>query len=549
MKRTPRGLRHVFSLAAQTGIALGMMSGCAEIGQKAPETTYSLVRTDERVMETPGVAATVELSGTSLYVHATHMCQRLSEKVYTRTTTVDSYNKNPWRTTGAIVGGLVLGAWGIAEMGRESVEVTCQGAECGGTDDQGNSTKGVALAFAGLGVGLVVAGVVDVVRANKTDTHKAEYTAPGRTVPSQCPQSQADYANARVVVKHGNQISLRVGTTDSNGFLEVDLDRVIPGNVVAEPSLHFVITVQDERVGMVPSKPLFAKREERVWRTLNRQKCERPTTARDCIPFVEFIAMFPKGSHVSEARQIITRGMPAIRVLREKEAWAKLDLNKCSTGRTGQTIADARNACSPLNAYLSEFPDGAHREAVSRALAAGNGRISHLDAEAAIVLAFGDAATNCGGKPGIANTLLFGSLPAGPRACEIAKPSNLAATQEQWKNAIAKCKAECKVINANFLAWESRAGQANSALINAVSTIRSAGNTSNNRAEQDRRKDQEDARKAQQNEQQVRACCTKHCAGCAASHWIAIGCMSTNSTSCIGDCMSGRVGWSCGGPP
>ena len=366
------------------GIALGLLTNCAPIGQRNPRVSDQLQRSERESVSVPdGVTATIRQSDTMLHVDAKHVCEVHSKQVWVSTTVFENYNASPQTTWWAAALGVASAATGVGLIvdSQNMYDSDRNSRTYNEYDRSGQRGAGIGLSF--LGGVLLTAAVVDIVRANGTTESTKEYTSKAVTdSPGQC-SGIAQYANATVGVKLGNGVAV-VGATNKRGVLDVDLDTALHPATVPDPKRAIAVLVNGTEVGKIDSRPLFKKREERAWRALDPATCLEPSTVHDCEPFEEFIVQFGNGAHATQAREVIERGNAVVQRIEregaEEEAWARLDPELCSTGTVIQSESEAEAACRAVERHLARFPRGLHASEASEALTQGRARIAVLRA-------------------------------------------------------------------------------------------------------------------------------------------------------------------------
>ena len=238
---------------------------------------------------------------------------------------------------------------------------------------------GIGIFAAAAGAAMLTVAIVDSVRASGS-TERTEYVTdpPSSTVP--CP---GPYANATVGIRFRDDTEVgraAVGKTNALGTLDVDLDVALESSIIPDPNTAITVLVNSTKVGEFDSAPLYKKREERAWSSLNPEACLNPSTVQDCVPFEEFLAKFGDGSYATQAREVLARGKAGMRRIEEEEAWATFDSKLCSTGTLHQSVDEAEAACNAVMNHLIRFPGGVHAAEASETLRKGRARIDLLNA-------------------------------------------------------------------------------------------------------------------------------------------------------------------------
>jgi hypothetical protein len=188
----------------------------------------------------------------------------------------------------------------------------------------------------------------------------------------------APNANAEVLVVLTSQVlteagptKIALGSTDAKGELRVDLGHAIP-ETLKWTEQRFPVLVNQQKAGDIGFLSLLAAREAEAWQAV-RGPCEDPQKSDWCGRVDAFLKQYPGGPHATEARALLDKMAPKLRSLSDEEAWQQTKLKECATA-PAQIPDEIDQFCAPLEAYISNFPEGVHARDVREALAKGHKR-------------------------------------------------------------------------------------------------------------------------------------------------------------------------------
>ena len=382
-----RMMQNSFTQIVSIGLVVSLFTGCSTVGLRDPVVSDRHVRTEHETIQAPGrAAASVRQSGTMLHVKAKHACEARSQDVVARTTRRERYIEKNENYTYAfyLYGGLssVGGTYSIVDSRSSNPFSVTPGDDEAKRRSDANFQLGMGVFLAAMGVAMLSIAIVDTVRGSGTteDTEEVTLSPEVSTVP--CP-GNAPYGNVRVDVMLGNSVA-EVGLTNERGVLYVDLDVALDAAIVPDPKAAISVLVKGTTVGEIDSMPLYNKREERAWRSLNPAACLEPSTVRGCEPFEEFLNRFGDSSYAVQAIEVLEKGRAGIlriaRQTEEEEAWAKINPTLCTNGTAVQSVSEAEAACDVVERHLARFPGGVHAAQASEALRKGRARIAVLKA-------------------------------------------------------------------------------------------------------------------------------------------------------------------------
>jgi hypothetical protein len=355
--------------------------GCAQITPQTPTQADKPLRTVKMLERTGEITGTVEQDGLNLVITASHACRLREDRVVRRTTTIEHKNATPsidwfWLGVGASVAAtgaiLLADAGSVYDDDRDSRTYNPMGS---------NGARALGYGLLATGGAFLVIPVVDVIRAGETKVNKGEVRIEGELLGDDVPCSDAPVVDVPVIFQF-EQIKESLGSTDREGTLDIQLDKVLNRKLIFGKVGKAEVLVGDTVLGRVLTKPLVTVREARAWMDLPRGQCRTPTTPDDCNEVISFLQQYPEGAHVSEVRLLLQEARPKIELLKEAKAWTDIDLTACTSGKA-TTPEEIETACAPLRSYLSRFPDGAHVNEATRAEKIGQRRVDELRARLA----------------------------------------------------------------------------------------------------------------------------------------------------------------------
>lgn len=375
-RRAGRGFRAIgFGVRATAAVAASTLAlGCASIGSLPPQTADEPIRIDrgEAVLPRGGHAKLVQ-NDTLLTIEATRSCDVYGRPVVNRITTTESQNNSAWADwTFGVSGAALVGGGGYTILDGSKVYPKDRSSRTYNPVGP-DAARALGVAEIALGLGLITIVVVDAVRANHVTVDDQEVTARGKVIKSDVACSRAALAKAELTgVAAGRTWVL--GTTDANGKLVVDLDAVVDaGWVLPTPSPPMSIRIkdEDEAIGSAKLESVYVARRGRAWAGAGVAECKVPKTSKSCDSVKGFVASYPGGAHAKEARELLDLRVPELLRLAQAEAWSKVSLAGCAYSKAKEADEVGWD-CSPLRAYLADFPSGEHAAEVEAALAKGD---------------------------------------------------------------------------------------------------------------------------------------------------------------------------------
>lgn len=110
------------------------------------------------------------------------------------------------------------------------------------------------------------------------------------------------------------------------------------------------------------------RQEEASWNLLVLSDCTSPHQLNGCDKVKMYLAIYPMGRHVTEAKQALEVGSPIIAKLAEEQDWGNAQPETCKALKNA-------NDCDGVSRYLSGQPSGAHVEEARTLLAQAQPRI------------------------------------------------------------------------------------------------------------------------------------------------------------------------------
>ena len=104
--------------------------------------------------------------------------------------------------------------------------------------------------------------------------------------------------------------------------------------------------------------------DDAAWNQVVSSECTTPTQLTGCDSVKVYLAQFPNGLHVTEAKKALEAGVPIIAQLTDARDWATSRAESCKSPRVSSD-------CEGISSYLQAQPAGAHaadaRELLARA--------------------------------------------------------------------------------------------------------------------------------------------------------------------------------------
>jgi hypothetical protein len=361
---------------------LSLATGCVSIGLGEAVVIDEAALDSQRVeVVSKRVHVDVEQDDTRLTVTADRECDIEERARVRRTVERERINNSPaitWQLAiyGSILAGIGTGITVDAQLNVEDSE----------TDGQNYNPLGPRAATA-IGVGFLAAGspllviaLIDGVRSTGTVDEISETQLPGRVVAKAPTCSERTPAvSAEVLGRTHAGTEIRLGMTDAQGVLEVDLADVVSEQIIAsERAMSLALFIEKQHIGMADLKPVaavhreaYADREEKAWGSVDADACAAGSGA-ECQALEKFLADYPQSPHAPEARAALAKGKAVIasremnarrekekeaaaaaaaaEAKRKKEEAAKVCRQKCSTGCNGN--ASCVQACVQAKCQL-----------------------------------------------------------------------------------------------------------------------------------------------------------------------------------------------------
>jgi hypothetical protein len=254
-------------------VFLSISAGCTRIGQRPPRSEDQLLHTVPVETLTEGAFAAITQRGTDLKLDISRVCDTRTDRVVNRTSDVDSYNQTPgqdwWLAAGALAAGGLGGALLADARFTHTNDPTSRTYNPVGPEQE----RVYGYGLIGLGTVLATAVVVDVVRANGTETTNSEVRITGPAEKHAIPCQRRPYANTQVLSELDNR-KFVLGTTDALGQLVVNLEAAVPDDLLLRPkSAQLVLQVDGYPAGSVDVAPLYVNRERRAFEEGDAATC------------------------------------------------------------------------------------------------------------------------------------------------------------------------------------------------------------------------------------------------------------------------------------
>ncbi|MEO7036603.1 MAG: hypothetical protein ABI335_22500 [Polyangiaceae bacterium] len=194
----------------------------------------------------------------------------------------------------------------------------------------------VGASLAAAGAALATIALVDVARSSGEDVKTELVNVPGAFVERGVRCKGIPLAGAPVLVTLPQERQpFEAGVTGADGRLAINLDAVVPADIVFRKDAHADVSVAGEPAGKVELTDLFSTRDEAEWARLNRPSCATSDSSTACLPVSRYLERYSEGAHAQEARALLAGAEPRLAGLRDEEAWGgtRGALATCATGK------------------------------------------------------------------------------------------------------------------------------------------------------------------------------------------------------------------------
>jgi predicted cobalt transporter CbtA len=355
-------------------------SGCANIGLGPPVVVgRQQGRVRQEMVTTEGVAATAKLDKTILTVTVGAACVRRG----VRTTTITETRDNVNNSSGV---DWFLAGTGAVALGTGAVLV----ADAPGTYPNDTSSRQYNPTGPGteraLGVGLIVLGAIvtgiagyDAISASGSETTKRTVEEPQEAKGKPFPCDSYPKAGYGILLK-AKDAEITIGKTDNKGILRVDLVDALPPTSQLPTRRTMTVMVAGSDVATIDIGAVLVAREDAAWKRLSLPACQQPSSSSGCSAVEAFLAEYPDGAHAKEAQNLLVASRPKLAVLADDEAWAAAGGEYCADPKaTNLDVLEA--ACSRVDGYILNHPGGGHVAEAKKALKVGEPRLARLRAD------------------------------------------------------------------------------------------------------------------------------------------------------------------------
>jgi outer membrane protein assembly factor BamD (BamD/ComL family) len=123
-------------------------------------------------------------------------------------------------------------------------------------------------------------------------------------------------------------------------------------------------------LGHVSTEALWLHYEAEAAKGVDVARCEAAATPDACAEVEAFLSDFPNGAHRAAAEQALAVGKQKFK---DEQAWAIVDVASCQKPKTSQD-------CYAVRAYLTAYPDGRHAAEANALLASVKNKLAALEA-------------------------------------------------------------------------------------------------------------------------------------------------------------------------
>ena len=323
---SPAATRSLVALALASGLALE--TGCANIGQRAPEVSETVVSTARVTAKRPGVSGAFEAKGTHLSVRVAASCDVFEEQDVRIESRRENFNEQP------------------------------------GVDIRAGVIGGI---LAGVGTGFLI----DSAKVAPNDQRSRTYNPFGPNVAKGV--GAGGVAAGGVAIVLGQGPTANAGATDGAGRAEVDLVSVVPVEWTKSPRApRIAVTAGGVLLGDFDAEPVHQMHEDLEWAKVDKAACANPTSVTSCDGVEAYRTSFPRSRHLPEAEQLLIAAGPGLARARDDSEWAGSAVATCK-------VALLVEGCDGVRTYLARRPQGRHAKEAEAILRKADPKLKALE--------------------------------------------------------------------------------------------------------------------------------------------------------------------------
>jgi hypothetical protein len=166
----------------------------------------------------------------------------------------------------------------------------------------------------------------------------------------------------------------------SSGESDLVLSALLPEAALRSASRPEIVSIRVDSVVLSETQlaPAYKAADDARWARLEnaRKACASPSALNDCDQVDAESKQYPASIHAADARKLVAAAGPAFVRIRDQAAWSNAKSPEC-------LAAESEDACEPLKEYLASWPRGQHVVEARAALAKGLSAIKAMLAKQA----------------------------------------------------------------------------------------------------------------------------------------------------------------------
>ncbi len=343
------------------GVSALAFMGCAPMSVGAPVVTDVPRGSEERARPNGATDAAITRDGMAIEVQLSDHCDVQRFDRFERTTIREHHNDAPQNDWYAGIGGALIGGAGALAVAEPSRMTPSDGSR------SATEVRGGGFALIGLGAALLAVPVIDYVRAHREAEHKVERVEEPGPLVRRDTRCGPPPGGTEVLARYPGSRTLSLGRTDARGTIRADLDALTPPDLLFRRDATVALDGPSGTLGELPLADVYDHRDAAAWRAAEATECSTSVEEQACVAHVTYVARYPDGTHAGQARVAIEAARQRRRAFADEAAWALLDGGACRVPAKND-VAVIETACSPVQQYLAEYPDGLHADAAREIL-------------------------------------------------------------------------------------------------------------------------------------------------------------------------------------
>jgi len=298
-------------------IALLVISavGCVDVNKSQLRTEENVIRRTPKVVTSPRFAADLKVQDGILKINVNASCSSVEEETVEIETvsdlTLDGDDRG-WVSALSIAGGVPLTTGTIMLADAPSVYDSGTNSRLYNQTGQ-DAVIGVGVTLCAIGLAAVMPPLVNAFRAVGTSSETTTTTRQGAILKEGVPcRGSEGLMSYTVVAKFASGQVVSLGSATARDEFNVDLRTALGPTLLAAnpPPASVAIWINEKFQVEMPTADLLdaARRtqgdqDEAAWRAAEPAACQKLATA--CAGVQSYVARFPNGRHVEEARRLL----------------------------------------------------------------------------------------------------------------------------------------------------------------------------------------------------------------------------------------------------